>query len=71
MRLGFAGHSYRPEYEALARRKGAVLVPDWIAGIYSDPALTSDALHPNAAGYGVMAARVAEALKPLLRGPSR
>ncbi|MDK2970693.1 MAG: acyl-CoA thioesterase [Candidatus Sumerlaeota bacterium] len=38
-------------YEALAREKGAVYVPNMLKGVLGHPSLMHDPLHPNAAGY--------------------
>lgn len=55
------------KYKSLAKRKGAVLVPDIMDGILNDPKLMSDTIHPNAAGYEIMAEKFIEVLEPLLR----
>lgn len=54
-------------YRRLARRHGALLVPNLLAGILTNPALKSDPIHPNEKGYRIMAERIAQALEPLLR----
>jgi acyl-CoA hydrolase len=53
-------------YKELARRRGCLYVPDILRGILANPSLMADRIHPNAAGYGIMAERIAEAIKPLL-----
>jgi len=55
------------EYEKLARKKGALLIPNILEGIEGNPNLMSDSLHPNAEGYKVMAQKVLEVLLPLLK----
>jgi lysophospholipase L1-like esterase len=42
-------------------------VPQALKGILSETKLRRDAIHPNGAGYRLMAKRIAEAFKPLLR----
>ena len=42
-------------YAELAEETGAVLVEDLISDILSDPALRADPIHPNSAGYRVLA----------------
>lgn len=54
-------------YARVAEREGCLLVPDLLAGITGKPGLTSDAVHPNAAGYSVMAGRLEAALRDLMR----
>jgi len=50
------GRGYGDAYADLARRTGSVLVPDVYAGIWGRADLKSDPIHPNGAGYAVMAA---------------
>lgn len=53
-------------YEKLARKEGAVLVPDIMGGIFNNPDLMADNLHPNAEGYKIMTGKFIEILGPLL-----
>ena len=55
---------YGAEFEDLARRLGAGLVPDILGDILGNSALMSDAIHPNDRGYELMADRI----EPMLRG---
>jgi acyl-CoA thioesterase-1 len=55
---------YAAEFEDLARRLEAGLVPDILADILGNSALMSDAIHPNDRGYELMADRI----EPMLRG---
>jgi lysophospholipase L1-like esterase len=68
--LGFSfpslNENYEEMYERVARDEGALLIPDMLDGILSDSKLKSDAIHPNAAGYELMAERVAEPLEDLV-----
>jgi lysophospholipase L1-like esterase len=57
---------YDKRFRALARQKGCVFVPNILRGILSDPSLRSDQIHPNDAGYRIIAQRIAEAVKPFL-----
>ena len=54
-------------YEQLAKKKGAVLIPNIMSGILGDPELMSDGFHPNAKGYQVMAKTFTSVLIPLLQ----
>lgn len=65
------GGSYEDMYERVAEDTGALLVDDLLDGIMSDPKLKSDAIHPNGAGYAVMAERVAEPLTELLEAAEK
>ena len=65
--VGLMSDPYREEYEALAERTSAGLVPDILDGIIGHASLMSDSIHPNARGYAMMAAR----LEPILRDLTR
>jgi acyl-CoA thioesterase-1 len=55
---------YASEFEDLARRLEAGLVPDILGDILGNGALMSDTIHPNDRGYELMADRI----EPVLRG---
>lgn len=57
---------YGTLYRRLARKYGAVLVPDILNDILTRPSRKSDPIHPNDEGYGIIAQRIAAAIKPLL-----
>jgi lysophospholipase L1-like esterase len=61
--VGLMSDPYREEYEALAERRSAGLVPDILDGIIGHASLMSDSIHPNARGY----AMIADRLEPMLR----
>lgn len=71
LKAGFFGDETGPLYEAVARDRGVVYIPDALAGILSDPRLKSDAVHPNAAGYRKLADRLLAHLHPLLEAAER
>jgi acyl-CoA thioesterase-1 len=52
-----------PIYAALAEEEQVLLVDDVFAEVLSDPSLRADPIHPNAAGYRKLAARIAETLE--------
>lgn len=60
------GGSLASGYKALAKETGSVYVPDIMGGILSNPKLKSDQIHPNAAGYQVMAEKIYNRLEPYL-----
>ena len=66
LKLGVFRDEYGPMYEDVAEKYGALLVPDVLAGVLSDPRLKSDAIHPNGAGYELMTERILKKVKPLL-----
>ena len=65
--VGLMSDPYREEYEALAERRSAGLVPDILDGIIGHASLMSDSIHPNARGY----AMIADRLEPILRDLTR
>jgi len=69
--IGPEGDAYLKGYRAVAERHGAVLVPDIMRGILSNPNLKADMIHPNPKGHRLIADRVIEVLRPLLREADR
>ena len=65
--LGFLSDSYGKEYEALARRTSAGLVPDILDGIIGHGDRMSDAIHPNDQGHRMIADRLEPTLRDLMR----
>ena len=43
--------------------EGVIVIPDDLSEVLSDPALKTDPIHPNAAGYRQMAAKLRDALR--------
>jgi len=64
--LKFPGmdREYGQGYVDLAKQTGATLIPDIFAGIADNPNLMSDPIHPNNAGYRIIAQRFYNALEP-------
>lgn len=60
------GRGFGDAYEDLARKTGAVLVPNVFEDIMGKRSLMSDAIHPNSRGYAIMADHFYEAVKPYL-----
>ena len=65
--VGLFSDSYAKEYEALARRTSAGLVPDILNGIIGHADRMSDAIHPNDQGHEMIADRLESVLRDLLR----
>lgn len=59
--------NYETMYERVAEEERCLLVAGVLAGILTDPALKSDAIHPNAKGYELMAKRLKGPLKKLVK----
>lgn len=53
-------------YRQLCRECGVILIPSVLKNIINDPALKYDQIHPNGAGYAIVAERVADTLRPYL-----
>jgi lysophospholipase L1-like esterase len=64
--LSIRGRGYSEGYRKVSEETGAVLVPDVLKGILGNSARMSDPIHPNDAGYALMASHFHEAIKPYL-----
>ena len=71
MKLGLFTDEYSSIFEETARQSGALYIPQVMKGILSDSSLRSDPIHPNGAGYRLIADRVAGKIKPLLQEADR
>ncbi len=64
---GIIGDKYENRFEELARKRGALYVPNVLEGIIGHPNLMSDAIHPNDLGYQKIADKIYPILKTVLR----
>jgi len=64
--MNLVGTRHRALFEGLRQEYKTAYVPDVLDGIYGNQTLMADSLHPNDAGYQLMAKRVGLVLKPLL-----
>ncbi len=71
LRLGLFTDEYEAIFEETARKFGALYIPAVTQGILSDAKLRSDPIHPNHAGYRLIAGRIAEKIRPLLAESDR
>jgi len=71
LRLGLFTDEYSSLFEEVARQTGTLYVPQVLKGVLNDAALRSDPIHPNGAGYRLIAERIAEKITPLLREADR
>jgi lysophospholipase L1-like esterase len=73
--LGFRFPSLNANYEAMYERvadeEGCFFINRTLKGILTDPKLRSDAIHPNARGYELMAERMSGPLKKLMAKADR
>lgn len=67
VKLLFWDRGYEAEYEKLAEETGVLLIPNVLKGLVGHEDLMSDAIHPNAAGYEIMAERFYKVIKPYLQ----
>ena len=71
LRLGLFTDEFSPIFEESAEQSGALYVAQVMKGIFTDSKLRSDPIHPNGAGYRLIAGRIAERIKPLLQEANR
>lgn len=57
---------YTKLYKQIAKETGSVFVPGILDGIFHQNKYKSDQIHPNAAGYEIVADRVHKVIKPYL-----
>lgn len=67
IRGGLSNAAYQREFPNLARETGAEYVPDVLDGIMGERELMFDTIHPNQAGYELIADRIEPVLSALLR----
>ena len=71
VKLGLFTDEYGSIFEEMARQFGALYAAQVLKGILTDSVLRSDPIHPNGAGYPMIADRIAAKIKPLLREADR
>ena len=57
---------YSKLYKQIAKEKQALFVPGILDGIFGKSKYKADPIHPNAAGYEIVAQKVHKAIKPYL-----
>lgn len=67
IRGGILTDGYGDAFEDLASESGVVFVSDVLDGVFGKATLMSDAIHPNKNGYAIIADRVYEEIKGVLR----
>ena len=66
VKLLFWDRGYEAEYKKLAEDTGVLLIPNVLKGLVGHDDLMSDTIHPNAAGYKIMAERFQKVIEPYL-----
>ena len=67
VKMGLMGDKYQDDFKKLARQKHILLIPNILQGILFDPRYKFDQIHPNSEGYKLMAERIYQKIKPLLK----
>jgi acyl-CoA thioesterase I len=67
VRGGVVSDRFAPEYEALTDEYDTGYVPNILKGLIARDEYMSDAIHPNDAGYAVIAARIAPLIDALYK----
>jgi len=71
IRIGLLRDRYLAGYERIAKKHGALLIPDFMDGILGNQELTLEGIHPTAEGHKLIADRVVTQLTPLLQEADR
>ena len=71
VKLGLFTDEYGSIFEETAEQFDALYVAQVLKGILTDSGLRSDPIHPNGAGYRMIAERIAAKIKPLLQEADR
>lgn len=67
VRGGLLGDNFAGDFKQVARDTGSVYVSDVLDNLLGDKKYMSDQIHPNDAGYAIIASRVLEAIRPVLK----
>ena len=67
IRVGLFVDEYYDGFKKVALKRKALLIPDIMKGIFGNPDLKSDELHPNAKGYAIIAEKVYKSIAPLIK----
>lgn len=67
VRGGLFNDRFGPEFQILSKTYHTALVPDVLSGLFGDTNYMSDTVHPNNAGYQIIANRIYPVLASLLK----
>ena len=62
---------YRSDYRGLAKDTGSIFIPHLLQAVLTKSELKADEIHPNSAGYKMMADNVYKAIKPYISETTR
>ncbi len=65
--IGLFRDEYYAGFKKIARERRTIFIPDIMKGIMSEPELKSDQIHPNDAGYKIIAERIYKAIQPWVK----
>jgi acyl-CoA thioesterase-1 len=71
IKLGLFTDEYGEIFEQTAEKFGALYIPQVMKGSLGKSSLKSDPIHPNGAGYRLIAERIGEKITPLLQEADR
>lgn len=64
---GVLSDPFAPKFRELAKKHDLIYVPNIFKGVIGDGSLMADTIHPNNAGYAIIADRIYEAAYPFLK----
>ena len=67
VKIGIFFDEYYSGFKKISKRRKVLLIPDIMRGVFNNPKLKSDNLHPNAEGYKIISERIYKYISPLLR----
>ncbi len=67
VRIGLLVDEYDEVYKQVAKNRKCIYIPNIMKDIFTDSQKKSDELHPNAAGYSIIARRIYERIKPYFK----
>lgn len=67
VRGGILKDNFSADFERLARDTGSAYVPDVLSGLLGEKKYMYNEVHPNDAGYAIIAGRILQVLGPIVR----
>ena len=63
---GILKDEYKDDFKELSKKYGTAYVPNVLDGVFGHPDLMSDTIHPNDAGYEIIAEKIYPVIKELI-----